>query len=159
SAWDAPARARAEAAFVATGRPSARAAFARVDAALRGKLDAWAAARRDACEATRVRHVQSEALLGLRTACLDRIHGQLRAFGESPGQDVDADAMDRAVTASAQPLDVGICSELAALREPEAVPADGRLTGEIDRLQADLELGRIKPATLRSRALVDEVHA
>src|SRR5262249_61607978 len=80
--WDAGARNRAEAAFIATGRTTARDSFARVDEALQRKLAAWAAAHRDTCEATHVRQVQSEALLDLRMACLEQARGELAAFVE-----------------------------------------------------------------------------
>src|SRR5262249_27748260 len=144
SAWADGARARAETAFLASGLPSARASFDRIDAAMRDHLAGWSAAHRDTCEATRVRHEQSEGLLDLRMACLENARGQLAAFSEALGRDLDRDRIDRALSASASPLDLALCSNVEALqaavpppRDPEAARAVAELGAELDRLEAE----------------------
>lgn len=70
--WDGPRRAAVREAFDATGVPFAEASFERVRASLDRRAEAWVAMRREACEATRVAGEQSEEVLDLRMACLDR---------------------------------------------------------------------------------------
>jgi len=69
---DAARRAEVHAALVATGKPYASALAGSVDAALSAYADAWTRAAVDNCEATRVVGDQSEPMLDLRAACLDR---------------------------------------------------------------------------------------
>jgi eukaryotic-like serine/threonine-protein kinase len=72
--WNPTVAAEAQRAFAASGLPQAEALWGRVARALDERGAAWARARRDACEATRVRGEQSDEMLDLRMACLD---GQL----------------------------------------------------------------------------------
>ena len=159
--WDDAARAHARAAFAASGRQTAEASFQRVDAAMHDKLAAWAAAHRDTCEATRVRHVQSEVLLDARMACLERARGELRAFVDALGRDLDGNAVDRAVGTSARALDLAACQEASAPpigvqppRDPDAARLVTELGADVDRLQADFDLGRAKATLAEARTLL-----
>src|SRR5690606_22621538 len=67
-------------AFAATDLAYAEDARTRVQAAFDDRAQAWSAMRRDACEATLVRHEQSDALLDLRMRCLDRHAEELGAL-------------------------------------------------------------------------------
>lgn len=62
---------RIEAAFAATGRPFAAGAAQALLARLADWGRSWTAQRRDACEATYRRGIQSEELLDRRVSCLD----------------------------------------------------------------------------------------
>ena len=166
AAWTSDARARAKDAFLATGHPTALESFARVDAAMDRKLEVWARAHHGTCEATRVQHEQSESLLDLRMGCLEQARGELAAFGNALGRDLDADGVNRAVEASAHALDLAHCSNAAELRAAVPPPPDpdtarliARLSAEVDRLQADGNLGRLQSALTLARALLPEVRA
>ena len=166
SVWADSARARAESAFLGTGLPTARASFDRVDAAMRDHLASWSAAHRNTCEATRVRHEQSEGLLDLRMACLENARGELAAFTEALGRDLDRDRIDRAVAASVRPLDLAPCSNAAELqaavappRDPEAARLVADLGVELDRLDTEGKLGRAVVVLPQARALLPRVRA
>ncbi|MBA3464918.1 MAG: serine/threonine protein kinase [Deltaproteobacteria bacterium] len=60
-------------------RPALGPSADRVLGILDGWTERWRAQRRSSCEATHVQHVQSPAMLDLRTACLDRAHLGLAA--------------------------------------------------------------------------------
>lgn len=75
--WAPEVRTDIEATFGRSTRTHAPATAARVLEALDDYVDAWNAQRVEACEATHVRHEQSELLLDARVLCLSR---QLEAF-------------------------------------------------------------------------------
>ncbi len=158
--WNESARARVRAAFAATGRPYAGDTFQRVDAALAARLGAWARAHRDACEATHVRHEQSEALLDLRMSCLGRARAETAALVTLLGK-VDAGALEHAVQAAAQTGDVEACADLAALsaaapppRDPETARRVEALRQELPRLVALRQLGNWKEGLAAAHELV-----
>jgi hypothetical protein len=149
SVWDPAARARVESAFLATGHADAADVFARVDAALRDATDGWARAHRDTCQATYVRHEQSEALLDLRMRCLERTRAGLTALVAALSRDVDATTIQKAQLAVGELADVSPCADVASLAAAVPLPRDPArraeidgLFGEVDRLEADLQLGR-----------------
>ena len=80
--FDERVRAATETAFIATAKPFASEILSNIAGALEGHLDAWRAARIDACDATHEGGVQSEELLDLRLVCLDRRLDETRALSE-----------------------------------------------------------------------------
>ncbi|MDC0668116.1 serine/threonine-protein kinase [Nannocystis radixulma] len=78
--WDEPTRRAAQAAFEAIRTPYAAFGWAAVRAHLDAHTAAWAAAYTENCLATRARGEQSEAVMDLRVACLDRRLDELRAL-------------------------------------------------------------------------------
>ena len=122
-AWDGEARRAIAHAFAASGAPFA----AELDREVEGGLDRyatrWIGARRDACEATRVRGEQSEELLDLRMACLDARRDELRELaGELAGG--DPAALRRAASAVDKLARVEDCNDASALRAELAPPRD-----------------------------------
>jgi tetratricopeptide (TPR) repeat protein len=69
--WGPAEHATVQRAFLASGKPFAADAWRGVETSLDAYARDWAAARTEACEATRVRGEQSDQILTLRTACLD----------------------------------------------------------------------------------------
>ena len=70
------------------------------------------------------------------------------------------------MSATARPLDLAACNDAAALqaavpppRDPEAARLVAELGGEVDRMEADVELGRYQPALAQARALLPRVRA
>jgi hypothetical protein len=70
-------------AFVATGKPYAADTASRAERLLQAYGQQWNEAYLDACEATRVRGDQSEALLDRRMACLDDRLRDVAALGQT----------------------------------------------------------------------------
>ena len=135
--WDQASRARALEAFRKTGRPTADDTFARVDTALRRRLDGWVRAHRETCEATEVRHEQSGELLDRRMDCLGQARMKIGAFVELLGG-VDARALDRAAVAANEVGDVADCGQAASLVPAVPLPRDPEARREVDRLRVEL---------------------
>jgi predicted Ser/Thr protein kinase len=98
--WDPAVQQAMREAFARTELPYAEIAFERASKVLDGYAASWVVMATDACEATHVRHKQSEEALAARTACLDARLDHLRALtttltGELADVDVD-DAVHRA---------------------------------------------------------------
>jgi eukaryotic-like serine/threonine-protein kinase len=163
--WNDAARARVRDAFAATGRPGAAATLERVDGALSRQLAGWAREYRAACEATHVRHQQSDALLDLRMACLERArHGAtslVTLLGEAAPETVD-----RAVGAAAAAVDTFGCADAAQLTAAVPTPRDpaqarevAAIRDEIDRIDGLSRVGRAKDSLAAARALVPRARA
>src|SRR5204862_1574815 len=103
--------------FHATGLPFADDMFAGVQRELDRYATRRTAMRTEACEATHVRGVQSEARLDLRMACLDRRKDALRAHVELFAT-ADAALVGRAVQAASTLPPIEDCADVAALEAP-----------------------------------------
>ncbi|EDM79981.1 serine/threonine kinase family protein [Plesiocystis pacifica SIR-1] len=91
----------------------------------------WSAQHRDACEATRVRAEQSEAILDLRMACLDR---HLREVGIVVDTllESDTEVVENAVSAVGALGWLGACEDLDALGSRARLPRDPLARAEIE---------------------------
>ena len=159
--WSPAARTRIQTAFRSTGRPYADEIYQRIDAAMKTKLDAWAAAHRETCEATHVRHEQSEARLDLRMGCLGRARAELSTLATLLADPSDA-AVDHALRAVAETGDFSGCADISALKAAGAQPRDPAtlaVVGERVRVSVLDSLGRAKEAVAASRALVERARS
>lgn len=162
--WDDGVRGAVRAKFAATGRPYADDTFRRVSTLLDRYAADWVAMRRDACEATAVRHEQSDALLDLRMACLDRRASELGAL-TGLWTAADGEAVDRAVPAALKLSDIGGCADAASLGAVAAPPtAAGRmlaggLRARLEAARARLRAGRFREGLTFSAAVVAEARA
>ena len=134
-AWDPARRAAVATSFQATGAPYAADALAGVDRALDAYAGAWVAMRTDACQATRVRGEQSEELMDLRMACLDRRLVELRAqtalFAHA-----DTEIVEHAVAAAQALPPLAACADRAALEAPVPLPVDPAARAKIAAVRA-----------------------
>jgi tetratricopeptide (TPR) repeat protein/predicted Ser/Thr protein kinase len=157
--WDDAARGRVHDAFRRTGRAIADDTFQRVDAVLRDRLAGWARAHRDNCEATHVRHEQSEAMLDLRARCLGRARTELSALISALEQ-ADAPVVERATRAAGNVADVTRCSDPAAvgaaIAPPPAAlaPAVEAVREDTARLSPLFDLGKWKETRAAAEKLV-----
>jgi eukaryotic-like serine/threonine-protein kinase len=103
-----------------------------VRARLDAHAEAWTGAYRDACEATRLRRVQSEDALDLRMACLDARREELAALVEVFVAG-DAEVAARADQASLSLSPVEPCANVEVLRRVERVAAADREPAEAVR--------------------------
>ena len=165
-AWDPAVRAAIATSFAATEVPYARSSSDAVATVLDGYGAAWTAMRTDACRATHVRGDQSEHLLDLRIACLDRRRGELGALTTVLAGTVDAKTVEKAVDAANALGPISVCADTAALLRPGSASEDpmsrarrDRLTAQIDHQRASRRVGRAKEAVAPVRALVAEARA
>lgn len=142
--WDEAVRGRVEAAFARTGAPFAADAYRGTAARLSAYGDGWVAVHREVCRATRVHGEQSDALLDLRMACLERRRQELAALTEVLVQ-ADRSAVQQAVTAAQVLTPIEPCA-----RETEPL-AQRRPDDERQRAEST----RLRPAIARVRALLD----
>ena len=162
--WTPLARARIQTAFRATGSPYADETYRRIDATMQAKLDGWARAHRETCEATHVRHEQSETLLDLRMRCLGEARTEIENLVTALG-DSSQDAVDHALRAVADTGDVSSCatvslqSALAPPKDPRTATRVVALDAERARVQALYRLGRAKEAVAAGRELLERARA
>ena len=160
--WD-PARADAlRDALLSTNAAAAEGTWSRVSARLDEYRDEWNAQWTDACEATHVRHDQSEALLDLRVSCLRghhrRTHALIELLVAEPGK-----AVLRGATAVAKLPRVAICGDVAALSAVVRPPEDPSTRKRVDELSeraeeigARFDFGEVRAAAELVDALLPE---
>jgi serine/threonine protein kinase/Tfp pilus assembly protein PilF len=135
--WDAPRRESVRQAFGKSGLSYADKAVGTVVDALDRYAQAWGSMYTDACEATQVRHEQSQELLDLRMSCLGNRLTQLRTLS-----DVFASADAQVVVHSVESVQslprLEGCADAAALRAPVAPPADPKTRAKVEDVRQQL---------------------
>ncbi|MGE3765541.1 MAG: tetratricopeptide repeat protein [Kofleriaceae bacterium] len=162
--WDAPAKARLQRAFLATGHPLAAETWPRVEATLNDVATAWSTVYDDACAATHARHEQSAELLDLRMACLSTELARLRAVTDQLAV-ADKAFVRRALGA----VDIGDrlarCSDVVALRAsplpqtPAARARDAAATSVLAYAEAISLRAKFAPAITLANAVAGEARA
>lgn len=109
----------------------------RAEAEVERYADAWTAGWTDACEASRVRKVQSDALLERRMACLEERRAALRQHVVSL-KTADADSAERALVAGAGLPGLELCGDATALLRDAVVPYDARSAAAVDGVRVEL---------------------
>ena len=137
SAWGFERRDAARRAFLASGQPGAEKVWAGVDRALTGYAEGWATLHRQACEATRVRGEQSEAMLDLRMQCLESRYRELDALARLLAT-ASADVVGAAPRAAESLPRLRDCSDTAALSSPIKPPPDEQTRQRVERLRAEI---------------------
>ncbi len=160
--WDDERRDAVERALLATGLRSADDARRRVREQLDRYSQRWVDAHTDACEATRVRGEQSEHMLDLRMACLQRLLHELDAF-TSALTTIDAESVSRAVQLSLELAPLSSCEDLEALRgsastapPPEDAAAVRALQTRLLSVSARARLGAFRSGLTLARELSEE---
>ena len=124
-------------AFLATRRPFAESAWTAVERGLDGYTREWAAMRREACEATRVRGEQSEGLLDRRMFCLDQRLDEVGALAATLAQ-ADARGVEKAAQAVSGLEPLRRCADRQFLSARVPPPSDPRVRARVVALQQDL---------------------
>ncbi|HET6583274.1 MAG TPA: tetratricopeptide repeat-containing protein kinase family protein, partial [Nannocystaceae bacterium] len=159
--WDEPRRAAVAEAFAASTRPYADATWTTVAERLDRYAKSWIAMHRDACEATRVRGEQSEALLDRRVVCLESRRRELAGVVSVLAQGQD-DGVDHAVElVSALPA-IEPCADLESLHAALPPPDDpaerervATVRDAIARGHALVRAGRYEEARSEADAALD----
>jgi tetratricopeptide (TPR) repeat protein len=144
--WDVPRRQAVARAFGST--PEAQRAFERTAQALDDYARRWLAVRGDACEATRVRGDQSEALLDLRMECLSQRRIELGAVVDLFSH-ADQKLIERGARTVEALSELATCSNAAALRAPVRPPSDGTTRARVEELRKRLAEARAQFAAGR----------
>jgi serine/threonine protein kinase/tetratricopeptide (TPR) repeat protein len=135
--WDEARRSAVRAAFRRSGMPYADAILRTVEHALDGYARGWVTMHTDACEATHVRHEQSQELLDLRMTCLaDRLL-QLKTLTDLYA-DADAKLVERAALSAESLPPLEHCADMAALRAPVPPPSDPQTRARVDQVRKQL---------------------
>jgi eukaryotic-like serine/threonine-protein kinase len=133
--WDGATRTTLRAAFTKTRRPNAAETVVKVEQLLDDYATAWAAMRNEACEATEVKHKQSQRVLTLRMQCLDRRRAHLAALTSRARQDVDATVIDHAVAAARDLTAIPGCADTTALGAAAPLPRSKAARARLDALR------------------------
>jgi serine/threonine protein kinase/tetratricopeptide (TPR) repeat protein len=151
--WNGPRRASIHVAFAASGAAYATTTSKRVDTVLDEYASAWTDMRVESCRATRVSGTQSEHLLDLRTACLDRLRLQLAALVDVFVSDADEAMVRKAVSAAAALPPIAACGDVEALTaavpppdHPHVAAAVASLRARLDYASALVKAGRYDQA-------------
>ncbi len=140
------------------------AVFETISRALGDYRGAWATMHREACEATRVRGEQSDQVLTVRMACLDRrlveIEGVLGVLATT-----DATTLPRVSDSLNALTPLSVCSNVDALLAPVSRPEQPKVLErvttverELARAQALNEAGRFKEGVPLARSTALEAH-
>lgn len=135
--WDEPLKREIQASFEAVPKPYVSASWSAVQTELDGYADSWLAAHFDACEATRVRFEQSDALLDLRMECLNHRLDEMAALTDLLAR-ADAEVVQTGVAASAKLVPVSVCADVGLLTAPVPVPNDPEVRERVRGLRSSL---------------------
>ncbi|MBI3071314.1 MAG: serine/threonine protein kinase, partial [Deltaproteobacteria bacterium] len=158
--WGSAERAAIEAAFRATGAPGADEAWRAVLRGVAAYVSALGAARKEACEATRVRGEQSEELLDLRVQCIADLRERLGALTALFAK-ADSAMVGKAADAVSELPSVRACADAEALKTGVRLPKDeatrtkvAKLRKELNNVDARFLAGKLSTAkTMAVRAL------
>jgi serine/threonine protein kinase len=130
-------KAEIRAAFLATDKKYAAAAFEKASLILDRYARSWSDMYIDACEAAHVRGEQSIETLELRLAALEECLDGLRALS-SVFRSANGDVVENAVGAANALGKVDRCADVELLRAVVKPPADPATRAEVDRLRTEL---------------------
>jgi eukaryotic-like serine/threonine-protein kinase len=146
--WDDAERTRIASAFSRVATPFSTRAWTLLETTTDEYVDRWVAMHRSACEETHVHGRQSDALLDLRMACLDRRREELRALLEMFAT-ADRIVVERSYAAlgSMTPLDV--CSDADELLAKVPLPDNPDARRMVERVRSLLADARARRSTGR----------
>jgi eukaryotic-like serine/threonine-protein kinase len=155
--WDGPAFERMKTAFTASRHTHGPETADRVRAALDAYAETWLDSRRKVCEATKVRHEQSDATYDRRMECIADDLAELRAL-TALFATADGTTTDKAVPAVRALQKPDRCATLVpgdtSPKLAQRVPV-GVLTAELAALNAHINTGKYGTVIDQARALVD----
>jgi len=122
--WDSPREEAIHRAFLSTTQPRAADAFISAKSALDRQAHSWVAMHNEACQATRLRGEQSEALLDLRMGCLHSRLEEMRALTDLFAQ-ADARVVEKSVEAANALTPLSGCADAVSLTAQTKPPEVG----------------------------------
>ena len=139
--WDSERKNAVARTFRALAKPYGEDALRGVERVLDSYSERWVKMHTEACEATRIRGVQSEELLDLRMGCLSQRRQELRALSELLSQ-ADAKLMAKAVDASQALTPLAECADAKALTAPVRPPADAATRAKVQQVRNKLAVAK-----------------
>jgi tetratricopeptide (TPR) repeat protein len=162
TAWNIEQQRAIEVAFTRTGLPYAAIAQSRFTEALDRYAARWVQAHTEACRATSILREQTDAILELRMACLERRRQEVAALVGTLTT-ADAGAVLRSMSAAFGLVDVSTCADVTALRQLVPPPTDAVQRAKLDELaprlaeaRATYEIGAYPRALELARPVVRE---
>ncbi|MHB8878970.1 MAG: serine/threonine-protein kinase [Myxococcaceae bacterium] len=163
--WDAPTREAARQRFLSSGASLAEPTFARAAPLLDAWSAGWVSMHTAACEATRLRGEQPEAVLEVRMQCLEQRWQALDALTHL-WREADRDVV-LAAAASVRALPaVESCADVSALANAAPLPTDPQVRAQAlalaaagARARSVLLAGRAKQAKAQLEPLVEQARA
>ncbi len=137
--WDQTLKKKVETAFLATGRHNAQDTYNRVAQGLDLYLQTWHTARTEACEATMIRGTQSDQLMDLRMACLDRKRAAMKELITIFSTQADAKVVDNAVSAVTAQTSLSDCQDTRALSARVPLPKDPAVRRKVEDLRKQVD--------------------
>jgi eukaryotic-like serine/threonine-protein kinase len=163
--WDEARKEAVRSALIGTGKIYAAHTWERIEQELDDYANAWVTAHTEICEATRVRQVQSEAVMDARMACMNRRRSELAAAVSVLTRADDA-VVERAFDIMTSLPRLARCDDLAALQSRVPPPEDPvvavrveAVRNEIASARALLKAGDFEGARETSDPLVAEAEA
>ena len=163
--WDGPRKDAVRAAFAATQLPFSDDAWRGASARLDGYAARWVDMYGQTCRATRVDGRQSDTLMDLRMACLDRRHAVLGALTDLWAKGMDRESLSAAIEAADGLPTLSECADARALTERIPLPSDPAVAAKVAaaraRVDGALALSlahrwpEAKTAAAEARALAD----
>ena len=135
--WDAPVKEKVRQAFDESKQPFAAEAFSTISRTINDYARRWVETYTDACQATRVRGVQSAEMLDLRMSCLQDRLGNLKAL-TAIFVKADGAVVENAAKAASQLGDVDRCNDIKLLRAVVPPPDDLEVRHQIEILRGRL---------------------
>jgi tetratricopeptide (TPR) repeat protein len=164
--WNPARRAAVKQAFLAVGVDYAADTFERVASALDAYGTRWIDMRTQACEATRIHGVQSDAVLDLRMGCLDRQRRSLETLVTAFANEPDRRVVDKAVEASLGLGGLALCADIEVLEQEEPLPERpedretlAELRGQLAAVDQLEKLGKRREAAALLDALAPRARA
>jgi serine/threonine protein kinase/tetratricopeptide (TPR) repeat protein len=158
--WNADVRGRIEAAFRATNVPYAADTWQRTRDRIDEYVGRWTAMHTQVCEATRIRGDQSEDVMTVRMACLERRRDEVGALARVLTT-ADRDVASKAVQASMNLTDLDACKDVTSLTAVQPEPPDATVRAELRAIRQGLagakellEAGRYQAAHAEAETLV-----
>ncbi len=161
-AWSEARRSDVELAFAGLSASFSDATWSRLDRRLEGYAQEWVDAMRDACEATRVRGVQSERMFDARSSCLADRRRSFDALTRVLS-DVDVEMLEQTDDLLATLPPVRACDQPTTKVEPEAPPGSKETIAAIldglARARALDSVGRREEASEIADTLIERADA
>ncbi len=133
--WDEQRKAAGLAAFTAVGEPFVMDTWEQVSATLDSYTANWTRQNVEACEATHLRGEQSEQLLDLQVACLDRRLQEVEAATDLL-LEADEQIAYNAIKLANLPGDLGLCSDREALLADLPPPPNPETASRVSEIRA-----------------------
>jgi tetratricopeptide (TPR) repeat protein len=161
--WDDATRRALKERVLATGAPAAEATFERLARIFDTYAHDWVVHRTEACEATRIRGEQSDAMLSLRMDCLDR---RLRAFDglRRVLETADAAMVSKAIEGAVALAPLSACEGVELRAHPSSAPSANRaavqgIRDQLNEATALADVGRPADAEVLAQRMLADARA